>query len=283
MSRVAIVTDSVASMPRELIKELGIRVVPMGLIIDGKSYRDQVDIHPDEFWARFKTIKKFTSSAPTPGDFVNAFKEALRESDSIVCVVISKLLSATYQSAIQAREIMWIENSQLKIEIIDSKGYTGSEGFVAMEGARAAQAGKTLPEVIQVMQDIIGRVRSVAGLETLKYLIRSGRAPKTAYLGELLGVKPIVGGVTGSGLVENLGTAKGKRKCFERLVEMVGEYTDTTKPLHVMVHYTTNIEDGEKLLEMVRVKYNCIESHLTCQSPLSGAHTGPINVICFYS
>jgi DegV family protein with EDD domain len=283
MAKVAIITDSVASMPPDLIKELNIKVVPMGLIIDGKVYRDQIDIHPDEFWARFDTIKKFSSTAPTPGEFVKIFQEVGQETNRIACAVISRVLSATYQSAVQAREVIKVENPRLNIEVIDSKAFTGAEGFVAMEGARAAQGGKTLSEVVEVMQNIIGRVKSVAGLESLKYLIRSGRAPRTAYIGELLGVKPIVGGLSGSGLVDNLGVCKGKQKCFERLVELVGEYTDTTRPVHLMVHYTNSIEDGKKLLEMVQTKYTCIESYLTNQSPVSGAHTGPINVICFYS
>jgi DegV family protein with EDD domain len=231
----------------------------------------------------FKKIKKFSSNAPVPGDFVKTFQEAGKETDSIACTVMSKALSATFQSAIQAKEIVNLDNPGLKIEIIDSKTYTGAEGFVAIEGARAAQAGKDLVEVIQVMQSMVNKVKSICSMETLKYLIRSGRAPKTAYLGELVGVKPIVGGVSGNGLTEMLGKVIGKEKSHERLVEMVGEYADTTKPLHVMVHYTDKIEDGQKVLEMVRAKYQCAESYLTFQSPLSGGHTGPIVVITFYS
>ncbi len=283
MSKVAIVTDTVASMPQDLIKTLGIRVVPMQLIVDGKIYRDMVDIQPDEFWRMFKKIKKFSSAAPVPGDFVKAFQQAATETDSIACTVISKALSAAYQSAAQAKEIVNMDRPEIKIEIIDSKAYTGAEGFVAIEGARAAQSGKDLTEVVQVMQDMVKKVKSVCSMETLKYLIRSGRAPKTAYLGELVGVKPIVGGVTGTGLTEMLGRVIGKEKSHERLVEMIGEYTDTSRPLHVMVHYTDKIEDGQKVLEMVRAKYQCAESYLTFQSPLSGGHTGPIVVITFYS
>ncbi len=283
MSKVALITDTVASMPQELIKSLGIRVVPMGFMMDGQKYRDQVDIHPDEFWVKFKTMKKFTSFAPIPGDFVDVFEQARQETDDIAVVVISKALSACYQSALQARDIIRTQKPRLNIEIVDSKAFTGSEGFIAIEGARAAQAGKSLAEVVQVMQDMVGRVKSVGCLETLKYLIRSGRAPKVAYLGELMGIKPIVGGVDGSGLVQSLGTAKGKQKGFDRIVQMVGEYSDTTKPLHIMVHYTNNIEDGKQVLEMVRARYNPVESYLTFQSPLSGGHTGPIVVICLYN
>jgi DegV family protein with EDD domain len=283
MSKVAIVTDTVASIHQDLIKTLGIRIVPMELIIDGKTYRDMVDIFPDEFWARFKSIKKFTSNAPVPGEFVKAFKAASQETDSIACVVISKALSATFQSATQAKTLVQMENPGLNIEIIDSKSYTGAEGFVAIEGARAAQSGSSLPKVVKIMHDMAARVKSICCMETLKYLIRSGRAPKTAYLGELVGVKPIIGGVKGDGLTEMLDKVRGKEKALDRLVEMVAMYSDAAKPLHAMVHYTNNIEDGKKIMEMVKAKYNCAEIYLTFQSPLSGGHTGPITVISFYS
>jgi DegV family protein with EDD domain len=283
MGKVALVTDTVASIPQELIKSLGIHVVPVGFMLDGQKYRDQVDIHPDEFWARFKTMKKFTSFAPTPGEFVAAFEQASQDTDNIAVVVISKALSACYQSALQGREIIKMQKPQLNIEVLDSKAFTGSEGFIVIEGARAAQTGKSLAEVVQLMQNMTGRVRAIGCLETLKYLIRSGRAPKVAYLGELMGIKPIVGGIDGSGLVQSLGTAKGKQKCFERIVQMVSEYSDTNRPLHVMVNYTNNIDDGKKVLEMVKARYNPVESYLTFQSPLSGGHTGPILVISFYT
>jgi uncharacterized protein len=283
MSKVAVVTDTVASIPQELIKSLGIRVVPMGFMLDGQKYRDQVDMHPDEFWVRFKTMKKFTSFAPTPGEFVDVLEQANRETDDIAVVVISKALSACYQSALQAREIIKMRKPLLNIEIIDSRAFTGSEGFIGIEGARAAQSGKSLAEVAQIMRNMVSRVKSVGCLETLKYLIRSGRAPKVAYLGELIGIKPIVGGVDGSGLVQSLGNAKGKPKCFDRIVQMIGEYSDTTQPLHVMVNYTNSIDDGKQVLEMVKARYNPVESYLTFQSPLSGAHTGPILVISFYT
>jgi DegV family protein with EDD domain len=283
MSKVAVITDTVASMPPDLARSLDIRIVPMELLIDGKSYRDMIDIQPDEFWRRFKSIKKFSSNAPMPGEFVNTFKEVAKKTDSIACVVISKALSATYQSAVQARNLVKADYPDLKIEIIDSKTYTGAEGFVALEGARSAQSGKNLAEVVQVMRDVADRVKAFCAMQTLKYLIRSGRAPKTAYLGELVGVKPIIGGIKGDGLTDFLDRARGKQKSFVRLVELVGEYADTSKPLHTMVHYTDNIEDGKKVLEMVQTKYHCAESYLTAQSPLSGGHTGPIIVVSFFS
>ena len=283
MSRVAVVTDSIACLPAELVKEYGIRIIPLTLSIDGKAYKDQIDISADEFWKLFPFIKRFSTSAPTVDDFQAIFREVAEDTDSLACAVVSKALSATYQVALQAREAMKKENPGLNIEVVDTKIAVGGQGFVALEAARAARAGKSLAEVISVMENTIGKVKSIACLDTLRYLIRSGRAPKTAYVADLLDIKAIIGMVRGTGLVNSLGRARGKNKCAQRLVEMVGELTDITKPLHVMVHYTDKIEDGKRLMEAVKSKYNCAEIYLTPYSILTSGHSGPLVSISFFS
>jgi fatty acid-binding protein DegV len=86
-----------------------------------------------------------------------------------------------------------------------------------------------------------------------------------------------------TGFVEDMGAARGKEECFQKLVQMVGENTDLTRPLHVNVHYTNNIADGRRLLEMVKARYNCAEIYLTPYSAVMCGTTGPCNAISFYS
>ncbi len=284
MSEVGIVTDSTNCLPAELIKEYGIRVAPVHLIIEGRDYRDQVDITPTEFWKIFRTSKEmWTTSAVSPGDFANAFTELAKSTDSTVCIVVSKALSATHESAVQAGEMVRAENPNLNIEIIDSKTSTGALGFVVLEAARAARAGKSLAEVVQVVQDMISRVKFFFAPDTLKYLIKIGRAPKTAIIGELLQVKPIIGMVNGTGLIENLGRVRTKRKAMVKIADMIKEHIDTKKPVRVMVHYSDRIEDGEQLREMVTFRYNCAEVYLTEFTPVMASAMGPVVGLSFYS
>ena len=283
MSRVGIVTDTVSCLPGELVKEYGIRVVPVGLVIDGQSYRD-TDLTNEEFWKLFYQAKEQpTTSAAGPGDFAAVFSELGEATDSIVCIVVSKALSATHETAVQAREMVRSDYPNLDIEIIDSKTATGAQGFIVLEAARAARDGKSLAEVVKAAQDMIPRVKFVVGMETLKYLIKSGRAPKMAVIGDMLQVKPIIGMVSGTGLVENLGRVRGKRKAMAKLVEMMKEYTDTEKPVHLMVHYTDGIAAGEELKEMATARYNCAEVHLTPYTPVMASQTGPVVALAFYS
>ena len=284
MSKVGIVTDSTNCLPPELIKEYDIRVAPLGLVIDGKDYRDQVDITPAEFYRIYRGLKEMpTTSTASPGDFANIFTELGKATDSIVCILVSKALSATYGSAEQARKTVQSEHPGLNIEIIDSKTATGSLGFIVLEMARAAQAGKSLAEVVAVAQDMIPRVKFLATLDTLKYLIKGGRAPKVAMLVNLLQVKPIIGLVSNTGMVDPLGRVRTKRKALLKMVDMVKDYIDTNKPLHLIVQYSESIEDGEELREMVTSRYNCTEVYMTELTPVMSCHTGPMMGLAFYS
>lgn len=283
MRKVRIVTDTVCCLPDSIVKEYGISIVPMSLAINGTPYRDKVDIGPDEFWKMFPEVKDFKTGAPALNEFTSVFDNLSKETDDIACVFVSKALSATYEAACQAKELFLRDNPGKHIEVIDSRTAAGAQGFVALEMARAAAAGKSLQEVVGIASDMISRVKFVCALETLKYLIRSGRAPKTAYLGELMNVRPIIGMVNNTGLVENLGRARGKEKSMERLVELVSEYVRPDQPVHVMVHYTDSIDDGKQLREKVLERFTCVEEYMTPYTPVMSGHTGPVFAISFYS
>ena len=284
MSKVGIVTDSTNCLPPELIKEYDIRVAPYHLILEGKDYRDQIEITPAEFWQRFSDLKEIpTTGVPGPGELANVFAELAESTDSIVCIDVSRAISAIYESFKAARETVMEEHPHLKIEYVDSKSSVGALGFIVLEAARAAQAGKSLNEVVRIAQDLVPRVKWICALDTLKYLIKGGRAPKTAVIGEFLHIKPIIGFVNGTGLVSSLGKERGKQKALLKLVDMVKDYADISKPLHVMAHFTNRIEEGEELKEMVTSKYNCAEIYMTDLTPVMTTYTGPAVGLSFYS
>lgn len=283
MSKVGIVTDSICCLPEELIKQYGIRIVPLPLSINGKTYRDKFEITTDEFWKMFPSMKEFTTGAPPLGEYTQVFEELAKSTDSIACFLVSKSLSATHEAAVQAKETFKKQNPKINIEVVDSRNAAGAQGFTVLEAARAAESGKSLAEVVEVAQSMIPRAKFVCAMETLKYLIRSGRAPKTAVIGDMLQVKPIIGMVNNTGIVENLGRAMGKQKVMAKMVEMVKEYTDTTKPLHINAHYTNDIKDGEKVRDMVTSQFKCEEVFLTPYTPVMCGHTGPVVALSFYS
>lgn len=283
MSKVAVVTDTVSCLPEELIRQYGIEIIPVYLVINRKNYKD-TDISNAEFWRLFnETTEAITTNAANPADFEAIFQNLAHKTDSICCILVSKQLSATNKAAHMAKDALKEKIPSLKIEIIDSASATGAQGYIVLEAAKAAQAGKNLNEVAKAAQDMVSRVKFVTVMNTLKYLIRSGRAPKVAMIGNWLNVKPLIGMVNGSGLVENLGRERGMDKAIEKIIEMVKDYADTTKPLHIMVHYTDEKALGEKIRQMVTTRYNCVEVYMTPYTPVMVSQTGPVVAIAFYS
>jgi len=283
MAKVGIITDSIACLPPEIIREYDIRILPVALNINGKPYRDGVDIEPDGFWKMFPEVKEFTTGAPALTEYTDILSELSKTTDNIAAIFVSRGLSAIGEAAVQASDLFKKENPGINVEILDSRTAAGAEGFIVEEMAKAATAGKSLAEVVQVGNDMIPRVKFVTVMETLKYLIKSGRAPRTAYMGELFQVKPIIGMLNNTGLVENLGRARGKEKAIERMLEIVGEQVDTSRPIKVNVHYTDSIEDGEQLKEKVTARFDCAETHFTPYTPVMSGHTGPVVAVSFYS
>ncbi|MDD5701675.1 MAG: DegV family protein [Dehalococcoidales bacterium] len=283
MPEVAILTDTVSCLPEELVKEYRINIIPVGLTINRKIFLD-TEITNEEFWKLFYQAQEpVTTTAANPSDFENIFTALSAKTDNICCIPVSMQLSATGSMAAQAREAVLQKFPSLKIEIVDSKTATGAEGFIVLEAARAAAAGKSLSEVVATAQDMAGRVKFLCAMQTLKYVVRSGRAPRSALIGDWLKAKPILGMVSGTGLVENLGRARGMDKAIARMVDMVKDYADTNKPLHLMVHYSDDKTLGEKIKETMLSRYNCREVYFTPYTPVMTSQTGPVVAVAFYA
>ncbi|HXX59564.1 MAG TPA: DegV family protein, partial [Dehalococcoidales bacterium] len=184
---IKIVTDTIACLPPELVKKYDIKIIPISLVIDEKIYRDD-QLSNDEFWKLFYAAKTTSTQAASPGEFAALFESLSGTTDTIFCIPVSKGLSTTYEAAMQAREIVQKTNNKLRVEVIDSRSCTGAQGFLVLEAARAAEAGKSAEEIKQLVEEMIPRVKMLTILETLKYIIRIGRAPKTAVIGELFQV-----------------------------------------------------------------------------------------------
>ncbi len=206
---VAVVTDTICCLEQELVDEFDISIVPIYLTINGKEYRDRIELTPDEFWKLYPELQEYNTSAPPIAEYLKVFDQLSKNSKEIACIFVSKNLSATAEAAIQARQVFLNDHPDIKIEIIDSRTAAGAQAFIVLEMAKAAKAGKNLEEVVAIAHDMIPRVRYITALEGLKRLIKIGRAPKTAYIGELFQVKPIIGHVNNTGVVENLGRGRG--------------------------------------------------------------------------
>jgi DegV family protein with EDD domain len=283
VGRVAIVTDTTNCLPGQVIKELDIRVVPVRMVIGTTQYRDGIDITPEKLFAMFDHLpEKPVTAAASPGDFADVFLELGKSTKDIVCILVSKALTATYESAFLARKLVRTEQPDLNIQILDSRTSAGALGFIVREAALAARAGQTVAEVVKVVQDMSSRVIYLAALDTLKYIMATGRTPRGTSLGEALNVKPVIGFVDDSGQVEVVARTAGKEKALAKMLDLVGKYADIKKPLHFLVHHTHSPAEGQALAEEVRKRFKCAEIDVTSYTAVMLSSTGPMLGMAFY-
>jgi DegV family protein with EDD domain len=284
MSDIAIVTDSTAALPKELIEKHGIKIVPNSVVFGNKAYLDGIDLIPQDFYTLFEQAKDLpTVSAASPGPFADAFLKAAEEgASSIVCILVSSGLSAAqYKSVSSAKESC----SQIPIEVVDSLTTGGSLGFVVMAAARAAADGKPLPEVIKAAEDMKKQVNNIFVLDTIKYLARSGRIGNAAsWATSLLSIKPIIEIPTSTGNIEPLERTRAKLKALNRLVEIMGERVGMGRPVHVAIQHGNAPDGAEWLKEQLLSRFDCTEIYINDCSLLLTVQLGPgVISLAFYT
>jgi DegV family protein with EDD domain len=266
---VKIVTDSTADLPDEVVKALGITVVPLYVRFGDEVLRDRVDISEDEFYQRLTEGSVHPNTTqPTPQDFVNVYQKLAQGADGIVSIHLSAKLSGTCSSALQAKGTMANECS---VEVVDSETLSMALGLIVIAAAEAAKAGKSLDEVEAVARQTMPKIRLLFLLDTLKYLLLGGRIGKAkALLGSILNVKPMLavkdGELVPSGQVRT--RAKGIDKLFE-YVKNAGDIQD------LAVVYNTTPDEAEALAERIGSVFDKEKIRMARVGPGLGVHGGP--------
>jgi len=273
MSKVAIITDSIACLPRDILEQYEIHLVTPNIYFDGKVYRDWLDISPSEVYQLLETAPHlFSTSAPPPADFVQAYRSLSSNAGSILCITLSSKVSTAYNAALLAREQVQKESGYAHIEVLDSQTVTGAEGFVVLAAARAVAEGRGLVEAVEAAKEVRAKVDLVFVLETIGHVYRTGRVPKVASrLGAWLNVKPVL--TWKNGVARFIGMTRSKEKGVNQLLEAMHKRVGA-KPVHVAVHHANAPEEGERLVERVRDEFECVQLWLTEFSPIMGYSTG---------
>jgi len=283
-NKVAIVTDSVACIPRELVEKYSIEVVPIQVIFDDKAYRDGVDITPSQFYALLRQAKKLpTTAASLPGPVLEAYHKAGQGASGLLCITLSAKFSGMYNSAIMAAEMTKETLHNVEIKVIDSETAAAAEGLVVLAAARAAASGKSLAEVTEIAQDTVKRVNLYAALDTLYYLVKGGRAPKVAALASsLLKIKPIL--TISQGEAHPLTNPRTTAGAINRMLELMKKKMENGLPLHVAVMHADALDKAILLRDKISSRFDCAELFITEFTPVMGAHTGPgVIAVAFYS
>ncbi len=273
MKEVAIVTDSIACLPKELVERYGIRVVSIRLLIQGKVYRDLVDITPTQAYEFLdQDPDRFNTSPASPGHFLEVYREASSQAKRVLCITLSSKLSTGYEMARIARDEARSELGDTEIHVMDSETVTAAEGFIALAAAREAAAGKDLPAVIQAAEEVRSKVFFIGLLETMKHVYRTGRIPKmAANIGSMLRIRPML--TCSSGAIHLMGIVRNREHGVRRILETM-KLKMGDGPVHVAVMHANAPDDAEKLKQRVSEELNCTELWTSEFSPVMGYATG---------
>ena len=266
---VKIVTDSLSDITDDLAQELGIIVVPLTVFFGHESFLDRVTITTDEFYHRLAHGTVWpTTTQPPPGDFINVYNKLAKETDEILVVTLSSKLSGTYQSALQAKDMM---EGKCRIEVIDSLKVAMSLGLIVISAAKAAQAGANLDEVADLVRKAMPRSHLIAYFDTLKYLAKGGRIGKAqGLLGALLSIKPIL--TVKDGEMSPVTKLRSRAAGMDYLYNFVAGFP---KVEGLAVEHATTPDDADKLVERFSSVFPKERIYRSTISPVVGTHAGP--------
>ena len=273
MSKIALVTDSTAWIPRDLLTQYNITVAPQVLIWGDQTFNDGVDIQPQEFYARIKTAKVMptTSQVPIP-TMQSIFSGLLDKGFDVLGIFISSKLSGTIQSAIQGREAL--SQGKERVHVVDSLSTAMAMGFQVLSAARAVADGANMADAKAVVEK--ARVNSGVyfAVDTLEFLHRGGRIGGAQRLiGTALNMKPVLAVLDGR--VEAVERIRTKGKAQERLIELVNEQVKGKSNIRIATLHANAEAEAKSLLEKVTQQTGAVESILTEVSPVVGTHAGP--------
>ncbi len=263
---VHIVTDSTSDIPADFVRELDITVVPAHVIFGNESYDDGVTITREEFYQRLVVSSELpTTASPSAGEFAEVYQ---RLGDEVISIHLASKLSGVFNTAHSATQLV----PDLNVTLFDSTSLAMGLGWQVITAARAAQAGHSVAQIMQLLEDTRPRVRVYAGLDTLEYVRRSGRVSwARAMVSQLLHIKPIL--EVRDGVVTQLERIRTRRNLVERLKQLAHELG----PLDSLaVQHTRAYDDACRMADELSTVLTVREPIVVCEATTTiGTHIGP--------
>ncbi len=277
MSRIGIVTDSTSDIPSELIQKYNIKVIPLYVNFEEASFLDGVDITKKQFYEKLRNVKVLPKSAqPSPADFVEAYKEVLKDFDSIISIHISKKMSGTIESAERAKKELGMD-----IEIIDSELVHLPLGIVVLKAAQLANEGHSKDEIIRSVMEYKGKINVLFIPKTLKYLIMGGRIGRAkGLIASILEINPIL--TLHLGEVSQYKTTRRWNQAKSELIEALKSMVKDPKKLTVYVTDSDADEEAVEMVQRIKSEIDPREIYRSYIGSIVGIHLGPDSVAVIF-
>jgi len=266
---VKIVTDSLGDIPSGVAEELGITVIPINVIFGAINYRDGVDLTTEQFYDKLAASKTFpTTIVPPLGRFADTYDKVAEETGEIAVITSSHKLSASYETAVLAKERM---KRQCRVEVVDSLSAVMAQGLIVIAAAKAAKGRAKMDKVLDIVRQNIPRVDVRMAFDTLEYLRRGGRIGKAkTFLGTVLKVTPILG--LKDGEVYPFDREHSRARAIDYLYEFAAGFSHIDG---IAVEHATTPDEADELCERIGAKFPEAPIYRAKVGPVIGAHVGP--------
>jgi DegV family protein with EDD domain len=278
-----IVTDSGVDLllPQEQLAELNVHIVPLVVTLDGKSYREGVDIQPEEFYRLLAETESLpVTSQPSAGDFAETYRRLAATDPEILSIHMTSGLSGTFNSAQTGASMV----PEANITLVDTKTLSAAAGWQVEAAARAAKAGWSVEQILEMLERIGAASESAYTLKELKYLIHGGRiSHMKGLIASLLNIKPLIGVEKVKGTYVQLGQMRSFKGAVKGLAERITQHHAPGSTLRVQVLHSHNPQGAAMLREFIDQHFDCSWLPEGPMSLVLGAHTGPSMVGVAYA
>lgn len=270
MSRVYIVTDSTADLTEEEVKQFEISIVPMNISIDDENYIDGVTITKDEFKQKMIASSELPKTAqPSIGRFVEVYDELGKNGDSVISIQMMRSISGTVDAARQAADI-----TETNVKVVDSDFTSRSMGMIVKEAAKAAQEGKTVEEILEIVEDAKKRTTLYLTVVNLDNLIKGGRISQLmGMFSNLLNIKLFLQVIHGKIEIIQKGRGlKSLQKKYDEIFEEMKAVPNGIQEIGIMHAGLSEFNEGN--IARVRVLFPDVPLTIVTTSPIIMSHTG---------
>lgn len=275
---IRIVTDTAADITPAQARALQVELVPLTIHFGKTPYDPLKDDTFEKFYSLLRSERDLpTTSQPAPDSFLAVFKKAREAGDDVIAICLSSKLSGTYHSACIAQGMLAYD----RVHVIDSRTLVTGQRLLVELAASLRDAGKSAEDIVAAVRSAAERVVLIAGLDTLKYLRKGGRIPKTMeMLGTIIGIKPIIQVVDGA--IVMAGKARGKAGALQVMLDLVSEQASFDPAAPVYFGYTDTDEQCQAFKKMVTEKYGLTNTKVYPVGAVAGTHVGPGAFVIIY-
>jgi hypothetical protein len=277
---VAIVTDSSADLADSVLDRHHIAIVPLQVVFGNQTFRDRVELRPEEFYRRLRTARDLpTTSQPTPAEFVRVLRDARSEADEVVGVLLSGSLSGTYASAQVAVRAAGISG----VHLVDSRSASLGVGMLALRGAELAESGWPAAEIATELERVRGQAGMLLTVDRYDNLLRSGRVSRgKAWIAGMLDVKPILS-LDSEGRVVPVDRVRGQEQLVPRVLALLEKrLTPRPRVVRFGVAHTEAPEMAERVRTALVAAYRPRDCFVTLATGVLGTHVGEGAWAIFY-